>query len=161
MTEQAFSIDTSDLRAAVAGLEDAEAIEAKVVDAALDELGTDILANVRAAGRRHRRTGRMDAAMHVESANRGLQSVVTVVTGPPANLIVGGTREHDIRPLHGGALSMMGARQPFASIVHHPGTRPDPFVAEGIRRSAPDVQKTLDRAGATIVDRLAGAMGGE
>lgn len=152
-------IDASELTAAAAIL-DAGSVGAAIdhaMDPAIAELGRDIQRNVRDAGRSHRRTGRMEAAVTVGSAGPG--GGIEITAGPPANLIVGGTRAHEIRA-HGHALRLDGASIPFAGVVHHPGTRADPFVARGIDRSGPDIADALDTAGAEIVHTLAAALGG-
>lgn len=156
-----FAIDSSELTAAAAELDPSAVadVEGEAIDPALRDLGRIVQANIRAAARRHRRTGRLDAGIRVEATGSALRTLVEVSAGPPANLIVGGTRPHDIRPLASRALPI-GGREPFVAIVHHPGTAPDPFVAEGIRRSDDDVARELDHAGEVIVTRLADDLGG-
>lgn len=49
---------------------------------------------------------------------------------PYASYVEFGTRPHDIRPKsEGGVLRFqMGGQTVFAKVVHHPGTKPQPFV---------------------------------
>jgi hypothetical protein len=50
-----------------------------------------------------------------------------------------GTRPHIIKPRNAQALRFEGAGGgiEFAMVVHHPGTRPRPFLAEGAAQAAP------------------------
>lgn len=51
-----------------------------------------------------------------------------------------GTRPHDIRPVFASVLAFeVAGRMVFTPIVHHPGTRPQPFVQE----TSEDVQRRL------------------
>ena len=157
-----FTVDVSELAAAAAQLDAAEFhdLAGDIIGPQLDELGDVIAANVRTAARRHRRTGAMEGTIRARRSGSGFGELVDVTAGGPANMIIGGTRPHEIRPLAGRALPLAGKPGSFASLVHHPGTRPDPFVARGVQASAGDVAATLDRAGAQLVDRLAADLGG-
>jgi len=62
---------------------------------------------------------------------------------PYAVYVEYGTRPHEILPVHARALRFeVAGRVVFAARVHHPGTRPQPFVretAEQIREDAPEI----------------------
>jgi hypothetical protein len=48
-----------------------------------------------------------------------------------------GSRPHVIRPRRGRVLVFpMGGRTVFARVVHHPGTRPHPFLRDALRAAA-------------------------
>ena len=162
MSTDVFTLDTSELTAAVAVLDAAafDALADQVAAPAMVDLGRAIQGNIRQAAEPHRRTGAMAAAVVAQAHPAGIRTLVDVTAGPPANLVVGGTRPHEIRPLHRHALQLGEGAASFASRVRHPGTRPDPFVARGIAASEPDVTKTLDRAGAELVGRMAHELGG-
>lgn len=157
-----FDVDVSEFRNAAAVLDGSSIgdLAGDVLAPALHDVSRAVQANVRAAARPHRRTGRLEAAVTVQPSGGGIRTTVEVTAGDVANLIVGGTRPHDIAPIGAHALRLAGARQGFAARVHHPGTAPDPFVADGIRRSEGDTEQALDHAGATLVDDLAAKLGG-
>ena len=58
-----------------------------------------------------------------------------------------GTRPHVITPVHAHALSFeVGGETVFAKLVHHPGTKPNPFVrrtAEKTTRRIPQVWRNV------------------
>src|SRR3972149_11737081 len=58
-----------------------------------------------------------------------------VISDHPATIyVVSGTRPHVIRPVRARALRFtVGGRVVYAKIVHHPGTRPNDFLAEAPR----------------------------
>lgn len=51
-----------------------------------------------------------------------------------------GSRPHIIRPNVAGALYWKGAEHPV-KIVHHPGTRPKPYLRPALESSIPDIKK--------------------
>jgi hypothetical protein len=70
---------------------------------------------------------------HIEEGPRGLQGVVTC--NHPATLyVLEGTRPHIIRRHRAKALRFeVDGRVVFASVVHHPGTRPNNFLGRALR----------------------------
>lgn len=53
---------------------------------------------------------------------------------PATIYVISGTRPHVIRPVRAQALRFtVGGRVVYAKIVHHPGTRPNDFMAEALR----------------------------
>ncbi|QNT94957.1 hypothetical protein HEP81_04685 [Streptomyces griseofuscus] len=70
---------------------------------------------------------------HIEEGPRGLQGVVTC--DHPATLyVLEGTRPHVIRPRRAKVLRFeVDGRPVFASVVHHPGTRPNNFLGRALR----------------------------
>jgi hypothetical protein len=46
-----------------------------------------------------------------------------------AKFVVEGTAPHEIRPINGGVLAFeIAGKMIFTSVVHHPGTQPNPFL---------------------------------
>lgn len=69
----------------------------------------------------------------VEEGPKGLQGVVEC-THPAVRYVLDGTRPHVIRPRRAKALRFdVGGRTVFAAVVHHPGTRPNNFLARALR----------------------------
>jgi hypothetical protein len=59
---------------------------------------------------------------------------VITSTHPATIYVVSGTRPHVIRPVRARALRFtVGGRVVFATVVHHPGTRANNFLAEALR----------------------------
>lgn len=156
----AFSVDVSELDTLADGL-------ARQLDDVLDPIAGDAVGEladatqdaIRAAARRHRRTGRLDKNIRqVDLRDAGLASSATVAaTGMVAPILVGGSRAHRIRPLHARALALRGSgpASGFAAGVRHPGTAPDPFFARGIAASQADVGRIIDRGAERAADQLA------
>jgi hypothetical protein len=87
------------------------------------------------------RTGRLRAANQMQvDAPSGWSVEGTVFNATEYAMDVHqGTRPHVIRPRNAQALRFEGAGGgiEFAMIVHHPGTAPRPFLAEGAAIAAP------------------------
>jgi HK97 gp10 family phage protein len=85
------------------------------------------------------KTGRLLGS--IEKRVSGSQAKVGP-TVPYAIYVEYGTRPHDIRPVFASVLAFeVAGRMVFTPIVHHPGTRPQPFVAEAAgeaRRRIPE-----------------------
>jgi hypothetical protein len=86
------------------------------------------------------RTGRLRAGnqMRVDAPSGwSVQGQVFNATGYAA-AVHQGTRPHLIRPRNAQALRFEGAGGGivFAAVVHHPGTRPRPFLVEGAQIAA-------------------------
>jgi hypothetical protein len=78
------------------------------------------------------RTGTLAASIHVESVERAADSVAaTNSTGGEADkyaiFVHEGTGAHIIEAKDGGFLNWPGAAHPVKK-VHHPGTRPNPYM---------------------------------
>lgn len=110
----------------------------------------------------HRKTGMTGRSIHVASAT---PKSVTVVAGFAAPFLEFGTRPHEITPNAAKALRWaaspsgarltgtprVGAAVVFAKRVHHPGTKPYPFMVPGAKIA-------LGKVGlSTIVDLWNGA----
>lgn len=69
----------------------------------------------------------------VEEGPKGLQGVITC-DHPAVIFVLKGTRPHLIRPRRAKALRFdVGGTTVFAKLVHHPGTRPNDFMARALR----------------------------
>lgn len=111
---------------------------------------------VKAAARRHRKTGKLEAAITLERRGSGLATTVELHAGDVAAIIVGGSRPHDIRPAAGHALRLVGGSVTgFAAGVHHPGTSPDPFIARGVAAASGETASIIDAGAARLGNRLA------
>jgi hypothetical protein len=65
---------------------------------------------------------------------RGLTGVVTC-DHPATVYVINGTRPHVIRPRRAKALKFtVDGRTVFATVVHHPGTKANNFLAEAMRQ---------------------------
>ena len=69
--------------------------------------------------------------------------------------VVYGSRPHIIRPKDKQALWWRGAQHPVM-LVHHPGTKPNPFMQDGLLASLPDVTQAL---AAGVSATIAGTQG--
>lgn len=66
-----------------------------------------------------------------------------------------GTKPHLILPKNKKALFWKGALNPYA-VVHHPGTRANPFFMRGVDQSIPSIQLEFTNALEQITRQLAG-----
>lgn len=161
-------VDARDLAKAAGALEP-RAFARTAGDAiapALQTAGQAVQRHVKAEAKPHRRTGALERGIVTKVSGRGLGTVVRVhAGGPEAHLLAGGTKPHTITPVRGRALAMTaparaGGPLGFAGVVHHPGTRPDPFVERGVIAAGADVHRITDQAGATTARELAHDMEG-
>lgn len=148
------TIDSQDFRAASSALHGAGAIIGEDVGPAERRAGEAVERAVRQAGGRHRGTGKMLRNVRARATGSGTATRVHVTTGGSvAHLIVGGTRGHFISPTRGRALVLAGGE--LRSLAHHPGTRPDPFVARGVADAADELDRIYRDLGDAIVADLA------
>jgi HK97 gp10 family phage protein len=92
-----------------------------------------------------RRTGNL-ASTIVKEVRDGEASINVLASY--AEYVVKGTRPHIIRPANGLVLAFEGAggKMVFTRLVHHPGTKPNPFMqnaAEDARGKAEEVFSQL------------------
>ncbi len=84
-------------------------------------------------------TGRLRASIRIESRRTlTLRSVYTIGSDVEyAQMVHDGTWPHVIRPRQAQALRFrIGGRIVYAKVVHHPGTRARPFLAQAVREIA-------------------------
>jgi HK97 gp10 family phage protein len=61
-----------------------------------------------------------------------------------AKFVVEGTAPHEIRAANGGLLSFLVAgKHIFTPIVHHPGTKPNPFLQKATEKARSKVDQTF------------------
>lgn len=133
----------------------------KVAGDTIDDMAGAVLVNVRRRRARHHVTGKGERMITVRASGSGAHREARVhAGGKVARILVGGSRAHVIRPAAGHALRMTGPARGFAAAVRHPGTRPDPFVAEGVDDSRARIDTITDQAGAELVAELAHEIGG-
>lgn len=105
-----------------------------------------------------RKTGNLGRTIRVASVDPRRQSVQVVAGGSRnvgyAGWVEFGTRAHTIRPRRRKVLAWGGARRlsgtlrsgaratNFATIVHHPGTRPKPYLVPGAKKALAQVDKS-------------------
>lgn len=64
-------------------------------------------------------------------------SVAVIFDVAYAEMVNDGTRPHLIRPRRAKALRFtVGGRVVYAKVVHHPGTRPNPFLDKALQKVA-------------------------
>jgi hypothetical protein len=70
---------------------------------------------------------------HIEEGPRGLQGVITC-DHPATLFVLEGTRPHIIRPRRAKVLRFeVDGQVVYSTIVRHPGTRPNNFLARALR----------------------------
>jgi HK97 gp10 family phage protein len=69
---------------------------------------------------------------------------VVGVAASYAKAVVEGTAPHEIRPANGRVLVFMVAgKKVFTPIVHHPGTKPNPFMKNALKEAQSKVDATF------------------
>ncbi len=69
---------------------------------------------------------------------------VVGVAASYARVVVEGTAPHEIRPANGEVLAFMVAgKMVFTPIVHHPGTKPNPFMQNALEEAQSKVDVTF------------------
>lgn len=68
-------------------------------------------------------------------------------SAPEAPFVLRGTRAHEITPVNARALhfTVKGGDEVFARRVRHPGTKPNPFARDAMRRVAPEIRDLFAR----------------
>jgi hypothetical protein len=69
---------------------------------------------------------------------------VVGVAASYARVVVEGSAPHEIRPANGGVLAfMIAGKMVFTPIVHHPGTKPNPFMQNALEETKSKVDVTF------------------
>lgn len=160
MTAETFTIDTSEVDALRAELDDAYAAAGADAAEQLVRADTaDALEAVRLAASRHHRTGRLERGIQASVTGAGFKAEGTVAaTSSDAHFILSGVRAHTIRPLAARALALLGGSlgaRAFAGSVRHPGSRPDPFVDRGLASARTALDANLDRSAEQLAEDVA------
>lgn len=81
--------------------------------------------------------GSMGLGISYRIEGRGRDLSATITSSHPATAyVVNGTRPHLIRPMRAQALRFTtGGRVVFATLVHHPGTKPNDFLNKALREA--------------------------
>ncbi len=89
--------------------------------------------------------GRLRQQLRYERRTTGAEVQVKVVGGAPyTGFVIHGTSPHVIVPRNAMALRFQSHGQTvFATLVHHPGTKPNPFGQRALRRGMIAAQRTL------------------
>lgn len=98
------------------------------------------------------KTGTLRASIHIDSVEAGGDSctVITSTGGESsayAIFVHEGTGPHVIEPKAAKALSWPGADHPV-KVVHHPGTRPDPYMTNPLLANIGYYQRAMAEAAA-------------
>lgn len=145
-----FNITIEGLDKIIAGAEEAGANLQPLMKAALNKSAATVQGIAREQA--PHRTGNLQ------------RSILYQVDYPIANVNVNekyglyvetGTAPHDIVPKNKKALFWAGAANPY-KIVHHPGTRANPFFARAVEMSQEPVKLIYQEVADTIVTQMAG-----
>lgn len=78
-----------------------------------------------------------------------------VSSAPHARYVIGGTRPHEIRPRQARALYWTDSGGGhFAHLVHHPGTKANPFVRRAVRPMEPAIRAAIRAATIRYMDKV-------
>jgi hypothetical protein len=89
------------------------------------------------------KTGYLASTVYKEVSDR---EATVGVAASYAKFVVEGTAPHEIRPINGGVLAFqLGGRMVFTPLVHHPGTKPNPFMDNAAKG-------TMDSVGGVVAD---------
>jgi HK97 gp10 family phage protein len=87
------------------------------------------------------RTGYLASTIYKQVS--GSEGVVGVAASY-AKAVVEGTVPHEILPANGGVLAfMIAGKMIFTPIVHHPGTKPNPFMQNALEIAQSKVDETF------------------
>jgi hypothetical protein len=89
-----------------------------------------------------RRTGKLASTIVKEVSNE--QASIEVLA-PYAMYVVKGTRPHIIRPVNASVLAFQGAsgKMVFTRLVHHPGTKPNPWMQKAAEYARSKAEETF------------------
>lgn len=90
------------------------------------------------------RPGRLRASIRYERRTTGSSvSVQFTAYTPYAGYVIEGTNPHVIRPIAARYLMFyQGEAQRFSRLVHHPGTKANPFNRRAVDRMMPEIRRT-------------------
>jgi hypothetical protein len=87
------------------------------------------------------RTGRLAQSIVKEV---GEEEARIAALAPYALYVVCGTAPHEIRPANAQVLAFsISGKMVFAPLVHHPGTKPNPFLQEAVDEARSKVDETF------------------
>jgi len=146
---EAFNIKINGLDKLTTALKNSPIIAAKQISRAIAL--SVALVNRNAKLEAPARTGRLRAGIHsrINPLNGKVESTVGY-----GIFVHEGTSPHIIRPVNKKALYWKGAAHPV-KLVHHPGTKANPFMKRGAERSELGVQGLFTKAIDNIVKQIA------
>jgi hypothetical protein len=87
------------------------------------------------------KTGYLASTVYKQVSDNG---GVVGVAASYARVVVEGSAPHEIRPANGGVLAfMIAGKMVFTPIVHHPGTKPNPFMQNALEEAQSKVDSTF------------------
>jgi hypothetical protein len=89
-----------------------------------------------------RRTGKLASTIVKEVSNE--QASIEVLV-PYAMYVVKGTRPHIIRPVNASVLAFQSpsGKMVFTRLVHHPGTKPNPWMEKAVEYARSKTEETF------------------
>lgn len=99
------------------------------------------------------RTGNLQRSILIEN---GEHTAIVKSVEKYSIYVEKGTAAHDIMPVNKKALHWGGDPGFFAAVVHHPGTKANPFFQRGIDQSAPGINAIFNQVREQITLQLAG-----
>jgi hypothetical protein len=145
-----FQVQVQGLSQLLARLKDAPSIAAPILQRAL-AASQAILAKYTTKGIVPWRTGFLVQSFRADITAGMLRWFPTASYAPYVEF---GTAPHTITPKAKKALSWPGAAHPWAS-VHHPGTKPNPFMERIIHNAQPDIDALFGKALGQITAAIA------
>lgn len=98
-----------------------------------------------------RRTGALAASITVTMPNP--TTAVIGPTSPYGGFVEFGTAPHIIRPRNKKVLRFqVGGKTVFASVVHHPGTKPHPYMAPALTQTLDWMEQNLAKTGMEVLN---------
>jgi hypothetical protein len=98
-----------------------------------------------------RRTGKL-ASTIVKDVGDGVAAIDVLV--PYAMYVVKGTRPHIIRPVNASVLAFQSAsgKMVFTRLVHHPGTKPNPWLQQAAEYARDKAEETFAELWLELID---------
>lgn len=102
------------------------------------------------------KAGEFRDSIHARRSFVGVGARLEFVSGAHhARFVIEGTRPHEIRPRRARALYWVdGGGGHFARLVHHPGTKPNPFVRRAVRPMEPAIRAAATAATIRYMDKV-------
>lgn len=99
----------------------------------------------------NKQTGGGNLRQSIEGRMTGSVSGVVHAKAKYAFFVHEGTRPHLIRPVKKKALANTRTGEFFGKLVHHPGTKANPFMERAVRKSEGQIQRLFTDAVKTVI----------